>query len=56
MWHQDSEVLIICFSKQQAQLYGKVRTLQVDLTFKRVHGCINELTTVAWHSGAQKGK
>lgn len=39
----DAGLIIICFSDQQAQKFLKLRFLEIDMTFKRVHGCIHEI-------------
>ncbi len=38
----DGHVLIVCMAKEQAEKLLKATYFQVDLTFKRVQGDINE--------------
>ena|ERR1700729_2547432 len=55
--HDDSGgILIITFEHFLAQLIHKALSFEVDTTFKRTHGDMNEWEIVIWYSGNNRCK
>lgn len=54
--HNDGiNILIICFSKDQALQFQSLETFQMDLTFKRIFGEVNELVLATFNEQSGKG-
>ena len=43
-------VIFVCMFKEQVKLFHKLESIQIDLTFKRVKGNINEFEINSYNS------
>ena len=39
----EAGLIIVCFSEQQARKFLNLRFIELDMTFKRIHGVIHEI-------------
>ena len=55
-WLNTGLILIVCILKEQAELLIKLKSFQIDLSFKRVKGDINEFEINMYDEKHKLGK